>query len=81
MRQLRHPNIIFVKDVWKNKIKGGSQINILMEYADGGTLKTKIEKKIAESLEYGGEMQYFSESKVLRYFTQVCLAVEQMHSK
>ena len=82
MRQLRHPNIIRVHDVWKSKsTKGTYTINILMEYADSGTLKDRMDKKKSEAMNYGGEIQYFSEEKVLFWFTQVCLAVERMHTK
>ena len=40
-----------------------------MDYADDGTLENKIIAKINEAVDYGGEIQYFSESQVLHWFT------------
>ena len=45
MRKLRHPNIITFKDVWKTNDKMGKSLNILMEYADDGTVEDKIMEK------------------------------------
>ena len=58
---LNHPNIIRFKEVYKTK-KG--QLCIVMDYADGGDLNSKIK----EQKEKGGN-QYLSEDTVLNWFT------------
>ena len=55
---LQHPNIIKIHEVFKTKKK---RLNIVMEYADGGNLRTKINEKRAE----GG---YWTEEKVMGWF-------------
>lgn len=66
MRKLRHPNIISFKDVWKTNDKTGKSLNILMEYADDGTLEDKLLEKSREGK--GEEIQYFSEYQILFWF-------------
>ena len=78
MRKLRHPNIITFKDVWKSNDNGKS-LNILMEYADDGTLEDKLLEKVRENK--GEDLQYFSEHQILYWFAQICLAVKEMHDK
>lgn len=56
MKRLRHPCIIRFRDVWRSQSAYGHQLNILMDYADDGTLESKIVAKMNEANEYGGEM-------------------------
>ena len=50
------------------------KLNIVMEYAGGGDLSQRI--KTAKE----GKM-HFSESQILSWFVQICLAVRYIHSK
>lgn len=56
---LNHPNIIKFKDVFKNR---ELQLNVVMEYADGGELSERIKEK-----RRAGEG--FSEDEIINYFT------------
>lgn len=56
---LNHPNIIHFKEVYKTK-KG--QLCIVMDYADGGDLQSKIK----EQREKGGHLP---ENQILDWFT------------
>lgn len=47
---------------------------IVMEYADGGNLETKIEKKKSSG-------EKFTPDEILRYVAQITLALMAMHSK
>jgi NIMA (never in mitosis gene a)-related kinase len=71
MEPLCHQNIICFREVYKTKSK---KLCIVMEYADGGDLQTKI-KKVKE------EKSFLSEDEVLNFFTQICLAIKHLHDR
>jgi NIMA (never in mitosis gene a)-related kinase len=50
------------------------KLNIVMEYADGGDLASKI----AEQKKAG---RLFNEVDILNWFTQMCLAVKHVHDR
>ena len=66
-----HQNIVRFREVYRTAKK---KLNIVMEYAGGGDLSQRI--KAAKE----GRI-HFSESQVLSWFVQVCLAVRYIHSK
>lgn len=66
---LQHPNIVKFREVYKTK-KG--KLCIVMDYADGGDLSSKI--KAARS-------QQFPEPVILDWFTQICLAMKHVHDR
>ena len=45
---------------------------MVMDYADGGDLSQKIKRRNGE---------FFSESQILDWFTQVCLAIKHIHDR
>ena len=47
-------------------------LNIILEFCDGGSLQTKIDKM---------KKKIFQEKEVAVYFFQICRAVYYMHSK
>ena len=49
-----------------------------MEYCDDGDLSDKIKER-RESQLLNDKPDYFSESQVLNWFTQICLGVKHMH--
>ena len=71
LKKLDHPNIIKFKEVFLQK-KPSEALNIVTEYADGGDLGQKIEEQ---------KKQPFSESQILDYITQICLALQHIHKK
>ena len=71
LEKFDHPNIIKFKEVFiANKPK--KTLNIVTEYADGGDLSLEIKNQRKE---------YFKESQILDYFTQICLAIKHIHAK
>ena len=71
LKKLDHPNIIKFKEVFLQK-KPSEALNIVTEYADGGDLGQKIEEQ---------KKHPFSESQILDYITQICLALQHIHKK
>ena len=68
LQNLDHQNIIKFHEVFLCKIP--NSLNIITEYADGGDLNKKIERKIP-----------FKEDLILDWFIQICLALNHVHSK
>ena len=59
LEALNHPNIILFKDVFKDS---RMNLNVVMEYADGGELFHEIKRRKNSG-------QTFSEEEILSYFT------------
>ena len=74
---LQHPNITRFREVYKTK-KG--KLCIVMDYADGGDLQTKIKDQYKKR-DRAGRIVYWSEDEVLNWFTQICLAMKHVHDK
>ena len=70
LRKLDHPNIVSYKHSF---IEKGILI-IIMEFSDHGELTYHVKKKKAK-----GEM--FSETEIMNWFVQLCLALEYVHSR
>eukprot|EP00916_Digyalum_oweni_P026006 GHVL01042809.1.p1 GENE.GHVL01042809.1~~GHVL01042809.1.p1 ORF type:complete len:427 (+),score=79.22 GHVL01042809.1:45-1325(+) len=68
---VKHPYIINYRESFKHK---GRQLCIVMDYAEGGDLFTRIQKQ--KSTGTG-----FSEQQILRWFTQAALALKYLHDK
>ena len=73
LSKLDHQNIIKFYDVFESK-KPKNMFNIVTEYADGGDLSEKIKERKNKN-------NNFSESEILDYFTQICLAIDHIHGK
>ena len=71
LEKLDHPNIIKFKEVFIAN-KPVKTLNIVTEYADGGDLALTIKNQ---------KNEYFKESQILDYFTQICLAIKHIHTK
>ncbi len=71
LEKLEHPNIIKFKETFMMK-KPKASLCIVMEYADGGDLKSKIADQ---------KGKYFEESQILDWFTQICLAIKHIHDR
>ena len=69
--KLDHQNIIKFFEVFDSKIPKHT-LNIVTEYADGGDLSEKIKSQ---------NNKPFTESEILDYFTQICLALKHIHEK
>ena len=68
LSKCHHPNIITFKDVFKDsKI---NTINIILEYAEGGTLKEK----------FNGENN-IEENTLIFWLMQICLGLSYLHKK
>ncbi len=69
--KLCHPNIIKFKEVFISR-KPKTTLHIVMDYADNGDLQNKIKNQ---------KGKYFSESQVVNWFTQICLAIKHIHDR
>ena len=69
--KLDHPNIIKLFEVFDSQ-KPKHTLNIVTEYADDGDLSEKIKSQ---------NNKPFTESDILDYFTQICLALKHIHDK
>ena len=69
LSMLNHPNIVSYYGSFHSD--GDSIINVVMEYADGGSLFHHIQRAKAP----------FPESQILSYAVQLLLALQHMHSK
>ena len=69
MKALDHPNIIRFKDAYTSK---RGKLCIVMDYADGGDLQSKIKDQ---------KGALFSENQILDWFVQICLAIKHVHDK
>ncbi|MDP2059237.1 MAG: protein kinase, partial [Flavobacteriaceae bacterium] len=68
LQQLSHPNIVrYVEHFEKSGV-----LYIVMEYADGGDLHTKIKEQ---------RNMRMKEETIFHYFAQLCLAMEYLHSR
>ena len=68
LSRLRHPNIVsFIES-----FKAGSDLYIVMEFADGGDLEAWLKNKRGVIL---------SEREVLDKFVQICLALKHVHDR
>jgi len=73
LAKLDHQNIIKFFEVFESN-KPKHMVNIVTEYADGGDLSEKIKEKKNKN-------NNFTESEILDYFTQICLAIKHIHEK
>lgn len=73
LEKLNHSNIIKFIEVFRSS-KPSATLNIVMDYAKGGDLQKRIKEQRLKK-------QYFSESNILDWFTQICLAIKHIHDK
>ena len=71
LSELSHPNIIKFKEVYRTV---NNKLKIIMEYADGGDLASLMKT-------YKTQGKMFTESQILAWFTQVCLAIKHCHDR
>ncbi|EGG23873.1 putative protein serine/threonine kinase [Cavenderia fasciculata] len=70
LAMLDHENIIAYYDSF---IVNGT-LHILMEYANAGDIHREIKERTIKK-------QHFTEAEILRFFSQLCLAVQFLHQK
>jgi NIMA (never in mitosis gene a)-related kinase len=70
LKAMRHPFIVTYRESFMER----RCLCIVMDYADGGDLFTKI----AKQKELG---QLFPEKQVLTWFVQICLALKHVHDR
>lgn len=73
LKVLNHQNIIKFIEVFRQS-RPKSSLNIVMEYAEGGDLFTRIRDQVEKK-------QYFEESMIIDWFVQICLAIKYIHKK
>lgn len=70
LKSMRHPYIVTYRESFMDK----RCLCIVMDYADGGDIYTKIAKQ--KQIGKG-----FSENQILDWFVQICLAIKHMHDR
>ena len=71
LKMIDHPNIIKFKEVFK-VIKPIRQLDIIMEYANGGDINQKMKKQYKK---------FFEENLLIDWLTQLCNALQYIHKK
>jgi NIMA (never in mitosis gene a)-related kinase len=69
LERLDHQNIIRFREVFIAR-KPRYTLNIVMDYADGGDLQSRVKEQ---------KGKYFSETQILDWFTQICLSLKHIH--
>lgn len=75
---MNHPNITAFKESYMTK---SSKMNIVMEYANGGTLRDLIHDKMMVSRLQKQSLQYWTETQILDWFAQICLPIKYIHDR
>ena len=71
LKMIDHPNIIKFKEVFKVN-KPFKELNLIMEYANGGDISKKIKEQMPN---------HFEEKLLIDWFTQLCSALQYIHDK
>ena len=71
LKRIDHPNIIQFKECFKN-LKPLPQLNIIMEYANGGDISQKLKSQIPN---------HFEENLLIDWLSQLCNALQYIHDK
>ena len=69
LQKLIHPNIISFRDAYTTKKQ---KLCIVMDYADGGDLQSKLKERNGRPL---------TEDEILNWFVQICLAIKHVHDR
>ncbi|MBN3289709.1 NEK4 kinase, partial [Polypterus senegalus] len=70
LRKLKHPHIVTCQDHFFDP--ENEFIYIVMDYCDGGTLDDRVKSRDGQN--------YFSENETMRWFVQLAMAVQYIHS-
>lgn len=70
LKAMRHPYIVSYKESFVEK----QCLCIVMNYADGGDLQSRIIKQRQKK-------QYFPEEQIIDWFLQICLALKHIHDR
>ena len=76
MKLLYHPNIVAFQDVYLTG-KNQNQLNIVMEYLDGGDLQAEIDRRANEP----DGPNHYSENQIYDLFTQIALGLKHIHDR
>lgn len=77
MKRMNHPFIIKFYEYFNDS----KYLYIIMEYINSGTLYDKYIEKLEYIKYINSDGEYFSKSELLRYFSQLILAIKFLHSK
>uniref|UniRef100_H2ZPD2 non-specific serine/threonine protein kinase n=1 Tax=Ciona savignyi TaxID=51511 RepID=H2ZPD2_CIOSA len=71
LSELKHPNIVSYKDSFEND---DGFLYIVMGFAEGGDLYTQLREQREKN-------EFLSEVQVVRWFIQICMALQYLHQK
>ena len=76
LKKINHPNVILLKGAYYSAQK--KYLNIITEYADEGSLQTKIDE-LNERNEKDETKEYLDETTLINLLVQICLALKYIH--
>ena len=74
LQKCYHPNIIHYKELFKER-KGDVILNLIIEYANGGDLKNKLNEQLQDT------NFFFEEKLLLNWLMQICLGLSYLHKR
>ena len=74
LMKCNHPNIILLKDVFRQRLGVEVTLNIITEYCEGGDLG----KKALEQKKMGS---HFEETQLIYWLMQICFALKYLHEE
>ena len=76
LEKCKHPNIVRIKEFYKERNNDNISINIVTEYANDGDLFIKLKEKEKEK-----EKECYDEETLLFWLMQVCFGLSYLHKK
>ena len=75
LSECHHPNIICYKETFKRRSDTQKTCNIVTEFANGGTLRQKLDEQ------NDSEGEIFDENTLIFWIIQLCLGLSYLHKK
>ena len=74
LMKCNHPNIILLKDVFRQRLGEKVTLNIITEYCEGGDLGKKAEEQKKKG-------SHFEEKQLIYWLMQICFALKYLHKE
>ena len=74
LKECHHPNILFQKEIFKEKKNNLYTLNIILEFANNGNIQQKLNENIIKN-------KNFDEKLLIYWLIQICLALSYLNKK
>ena len=74
LKECHHPNILFQKEIFKEKKNNLYTLNIILEFANNGNIQQKLHEYIKKN-------KNFDEKLLIYWLIQICLALSYLNNK